>query len=134
MLNLTRAAWLLAAVTIAAPALADEGMWTYDNFPTAKMKAKYGWAPDAAWLEHARLASIRLTLGCSASLVSSDGLVMTNHHCARECLSELSDAQHDFVANGFYAATAADEKKCPALEANQLVDITDITTQMQAAT
>jgi hypothetical protein len=134
MLNLTRAAWLLAAVAIAAPALADEGMWTYDNFPTAKMKAKYGWAPDAAWLEHARLASIRLTLGCSASLVSSDGLVMTNHHCARECVSELADAKHDFVASGFYAATPAEEKKCPAMEANQLVKITDVTKQVEAAT
>jgi hypothetical protein len=134
MLNLTRAAWLLIAMAIAAPALADEGMWTYDNFPTAKMKAKYGWAPDAAWLEHARLASIRLTLGCSASLVSSDGLVMTNHHCARECVSELADAKHDYVASGFYAATPAEEKKCPAMEANQLVKITDVTKQVEAAT
>ena len=56
MLNLTRAACAFAALTMATLALADEGMWTYDNFPTAKMKAKYGWAPDAAWLEHARLA------------------------------------------------------------------------------
>jgi hypothetical protein len=134
MLNLTRAIWVFAALAIAAPALADEGMWTYDNFPTAKMKAKYGWAPDAAWLEHARLASIRLTLGCSASLVSSDGLVMTNHHCARECVSQLGDAKHDYVANGFYAASPAQEKKCPAMEANQLVKITDVTKQVEAAT
>ena len=125
---------LLMAAGMAAPALADEGMWTYDNFPTAKMQAKYGWAPDAAWLEHARLGSIRLTLGCSASLVSSDGLVMTNHHCARECVSDLADAQHDYIANGFYAASLADEKKCPAMEANQLVKITDVTKQVEAAT
>jgi Peptidase S46 len=129
-----RATMLLAAATIAIPAFADEGMWTLDNFPAAKMRAKYGWAPDAAWLDHARLSSIRLALGCSASLVSSDGLVMTNHHCARECLSDLADAQHDYVANGFYAATAADEKKCPAMEANQLVQITDVTKQIDAAT
>src|SRR3979490_2613952 len=83
MPTLFRVTLLLAAASIIAPALADEGMWTYDNFPAAKMRAKYGWAPDAAWLEHARLGSIRLTLGCSASLVSPDGLVMTNHHCAR---------------------------------------------------
>src|SRR5579863_9924462 len=125
---------LLMAAGMAAPAVADEGMWTFDNFPTAKMKAKYGWAPDAAWLEHARLASIRLTLGCSASLVSSDGLVMTNHHCARECVSELADAKHDYVAGGFYAATPAEEKKCPAMEANQLTKITDVTRQVEAAT
>src|ERR1700688_1875276 len=125
---------LLIAASITAPALADEGMWTFDNFPAAKMRAKYGWAPDAAWLEHARLGSIRLTLGCSASLVSPDGLVMTNHHCARECVSDLADAQHDYIANGFYAASRADEKKCPAMEANQLVNISDVTQQVEAAT
>ncbi|MHB8476469.1 MAG: S46 family peptidase [Steroidobacteraceae bacterium] len=125
---------LLMAAGMAAPALADEGMWTYDNFPTAKMRAAYGWAPDAAWLEHARLGSIRLTLGCSASLVSADGLVMTNHHCARQCVSDLADAQHDYIANGFYAASRTDEKKCPAMEANQLVDISDVTQQVEAAT
>jgi hypothetical protein len=123
---------LLLATT--ALAHADEGMWTYDNFPTAKMKAKYGWAPDKAWLDHARLSSIRLAQGCSASLVSPDGLVMTNHHCARECLSELADAQHDYMEKGFYAATQADEKACPALEANQLTDITDVTSQVTKAT
>jgi hypothetical protein len=115
-------------------ALADEGMWTYDHFPAAQMRAKYGWAPDAAWLEHARLASIRLAQGCSASLVSPDGLVMTNHHCVRECLAGLADATHDYPATGFYAATAAQERRCPDLEANQLIDITDVSAQVQAAT
>ncbi|HXA35840.1 MAG TPA: S46 family peptidase [Steroidobacteraceae bacterium] len=129
-----RAVLLLIAASVAGAALADEGMWTYDDFPAAKMRAAYGWAPDAAWLEHARLGSIRLALGCSASLVSSNGLVMTNHHCARECVSDLADAQHDYSANGYYAAAAADEKKCPAMEANQLVNITDVTQQMEAAT
>jgi hypothetical protein len=125
------ASFLLAA---AMPAHADEGMWTYDNFPTAKMRAKYGWAPDRAWLDHARLSSIRLAEGCSASLVSPDGLVMTNHHCARACLSELADAQHDYIAHGFYAATQADEKACPALEGEQLTAITDVTAKIDAAT
>jgi Peptidase S46 len=134
MHHISRAALLVIGTSFAMLAFADEGMWTYDNFPVAKMRAKYGWAPDAAWLNHARLASIRLAQGCSASLVSPDGLVMTNHHCARDCLSELADAKHDYIAKGFYAATAADEKKCPELEANQLVEITDVTRQMEAAT
>jgi hypothetical protein len=129
-----RAALLLIATGAAGAVLADEGMWTYDNFPTGKMRAAYGWAPDAAWLEHARLGSIRLTLGCSASLVSPNGLVMTNHHCARECVSDLADAQHDYIAKGFFAATAAEEKKCPAMEANQLASITEVTQQMESAT
>ncbi len=132
------AVWVILGTGIGAlagsgPASADEGMWTYDNFPAARMRAAYGWAPDANWLEHARLASIRLAQGCSASLVSADGLVLTNHHCARACLSELSDPQHDYESEGFYAATLAEEKKCPALEANQLVSITDVTPQMSAA-
>jgi hypothetical protein len=75
-----RAVLLLAAMGVMGRGLADEGMWTYDNFPTAKMRAKYGWAPDAAWLTHARLSSIRLAQGCSASLTSPNGLVLTNHH------------------------------------------------------
>jgi hypothetical protein len=134
MRNTSRAALLLVGMVFALVAVADEGMWTFDNFPAAKMRAKYGWAPDAAWLTHARLASIRLAQGCSASLVSPDGLVMTNHHCARECLSDLADAKHDYIAKGFFAATTADEKRCPEMEANQLVEITDVTAQMEAAT
>ena len=125
---------VVLTLLLSAKVFADEGMWTYDNFPAAKMRAKYGWAPDAAWLEHVRLASIRLTVGCSGSLVSSDGVVMTNHHCARECISELSDARDDHIANGFYAATAAGEKKCPAMEANQLIKISNVTKQIEAAT
>jgi len=125
--------WMIG-LSFAGHVLADEGMWTYDNFPAAKMSARYGWAPDAAWLKHAQLSSIRLAQGCSASTVSADGLVMTNDHCVRACLSELADAKHDYVADGFYAATAAEEKKCPALEANQLTEITDVTAQVDAAT
>ncbi len=136
MRSMSRAAALLASAAMfgAPAAFADEGMWTYDHFPTALMKAKYGWAPDAAWLKHAQLASIRLAQGCSASLISPDGLVMTNHHCARECISALSDAKHDYVANGFYAPALADEKSCPELEANQLIDISDVSKTIQAAT
>ena len=125
---------LLAFLLLSTAAHADEGMWTYDNFPTAKMRAKYGWAPDQAWLDHARLSSIRLAEGCSASLVSADGLVMTNHHCARACLSELADAKHDYIAHGFYAPTLADEKACPALEGEQLTAITDVTAKIDEAT
>jgi hypothetical protein len=125
---------LLTGVLFMRQSFADEGMWTYEDFPAAKMRAAYGWAPDAAWLTHVRLSSIRLAQGCSASLVSPDGLVMTNHHCVRECLSELADSKHDYNATGFYAMSAAGEKKCPALEANQLVAITDVTAELEAAT
>src|SRR5580658_8192422 len=129
-----RVALIVIGVIVGGNALADEGMWTFDNFPADKMRAKYGWAPDAAWLTRARLSSIRLAQGCSASLVSANGLVMTNDHCVRQCLSDLADASHNYVEQGFYAATENDEKKCPVLEANQLVEITDVTAQVAAAT
>ena len=133
-MSIARIAVVLVGVWISSLAFADEGMWTYDHFPVEKMRSTYGWAPDAAWLKNAQFASIRLAQGCSASLVSPNGLVMTNHHCARDCVSELADSQHDYIANGFYAAKPEDEKKCPALEANQLVEISDVTAQMNAAT
>jgi hypothetical protein len=125
---------IIASLLGAAPALADEGMWTYNNFPAAKVKEKYGFEPSAKWLDKVRLSSARFGGGCSSSFVSPDGLVMTNHHCARGCIQQLSTAEKDFLANGFYARTQAEELQCPALEMNQLLEITDVTDQIGAAT
>ncbi len=125
---------ILASLVSAAPALADEGMWTYNNFPTAKVKEKYGFEPNQEWLDKVRLSSAKFGGGCSSSFVSPDGLVMTNHHCARGCIQQLSTAKKDFIANGFYAKTQAEELQCPALEVSQLVEITDVTAQLNTAT
>jgi len=125
---------VIAAVLGAAPVLADEGMWTYNNFPSAQVKEKYGFEPTQPWLDKVRLSSARLAAGCSASFVSPNGLVMTNHHCARGCIEQLSTADKDYIANGFYAKTTADELKCPAMEVNQLTSITDVTERLNTAT
>jgi hypothetical protein len=117
----------------AGPARADEGMWTFDNFPAKAVGEKYGFTPDAAWLEHVRLSSVRLAGGCSGSFVSPDGLVMTNHHCAHECIEQLSSGRRDYVASGFLAQTAADEVRCPEIELNQLLAIDDVTGRVQDA-
>ncbi len=125
----------LSMLVLAAPALADEGMWTFNNFPSAEVKKKYAFEPTKEWLDQVRLASVRIAGGCSASLVSADGLVMTNHHCARTCIENLSGLQKkDFNKEGFFAKTMADEPKCPAMEMNQLVEITDVTKRVQDAT
>lgn len=113
---------------------ADEGMWTFNAFPSDKVQAAYGFSPDKAWLDHVQKSSLRLAQGCSASLVSPQGLVMTNHHCARDCAYGLSSKQENLVENGFYAAAAAEERKCPDLEANQLIRITDVTKDIHDAT
>src|SRR4051812_8212608 len=125
---------LLTVVLSALTARADEGMWTYDNFPSKKVQQKYGFAPDGKWLAEAQLSSVRLAGGCSGSFVSPEGLVMTNHHCAHSCIEQLSTKEKDFVAQGFYAPTAENEVKCPEIELNQLVQISDITAQIQGAT
>jgi hypothetical protein len=126
---------LAAAALLLNPvfAKADEGMWTFNNFPAGKVSQAYGFAPDQKWLDHVRLSSIRLARGCSASLVSKDGLVMTNHHCAHGCIEQLSTKERDFVQTGFYAKDAKDEVKCPDMEANQLVETSDVTARVKAA-
>ncbi len=126
---------LLPFLALLAPiAVADEGMWPLDAFPSEAVGRRYGFAPDARWLEHVRLASVRLAGGCSGSFVSPDGLVMTNHHCAHNCIEQLSDAGHDYVANGFYAPTPAEEQRCPVMEVNVLVGTSDVTARIAAAT
>src|SRR3954469_21543949 len=125
---------LLCALALAPALHADEGMWTYDNFPSKKVQQKYGFSPDAQWLSEAQLSSVRLAGGCSGSFVSPEGLVMTNHHCAHSCIEQLSTKEKDFVAAGFYAPAPENEVKCPEIELNQLVQIGDVTARVQGAT
>lgn len=113
---------------------ADEGMWTFDNFPSKTVGEKYGFTPSLAWLDHVRLSSLRVAQGCSASFISPQGLVMTNHHCVVECLEQLSTPGHKFEEEGYLATTPAEEKKCPDFELDQLVEIRDVTNEVQAAT
>jgi len=131
-----RIALVLATAAAAGPLMlhADEGMWTFDHFPTQAVKKAYNFTADQAWLDKARLSSVRLAGGCSASFVSPQGLVQTNHHCAHSCIEQLSTAQKDFVASGYTAVKQEDEIKCPEIEVNQLVDISDVTSRITSAT
>lgn len=123
-----------AVLMMAGGARADEGMWTFDAFPAAKMQAKYGFAPDQAWLNRVQQSAVRLSSGCSASFVSGSGLIMTNWHCASDCVANLSSADKDYGLNGFLATALTDEKTCPGMEAEVLVSITDVTAKVKAAT
>jgi hypothetical protein len=118
----------------AGAALADEGMWTLDHLPVQQMQQRYGFTPSQAWIDRVQHATVRLAEGCSGSFVSADGLVMTNHHCANECLSQLSNNQTNYMANGFSVSKREDEPKCPEVELNQLDSISDVTAQVNAAT
>lgn len=127
------AASAVTAIAFAAPASAEEGMWTFDAVPTAQIQKEYGWAPDQQWLDDRRAAALRLTNGCSASFVSAEGLILTNHHCIVSCLQDLSSADQDYVAAGFNAATRADEKACPGQQAETVTAISDVTKDVQGA-
>ncbi len=125
---------LLVALLVPAASMAAEGMWTLDNLPKAKMQAEYGFTPSEAWIKRAMLGSVRIAGGCSASFVSKDGLVMTNHHCASECLEQLSTAKKNLINDGFLAKRREEELSCPEIELNRLEQITDVTAQVKGAT
>ena len=111
---------------------ADEGMWLYNAFPKAKVKARYGFELTQQWLDHVRLSSVRFNNGGSGSFVSPDGLAFTNHHVGAECIQQLSTGGKDYMKSGFYAHSQAEEAKCPDLELNQLVGIEDVTAKVNA--
>jgi hypothetical protein len=127
---------LLAASSVlgvAGSAAADEGMWPFDEAPLARVKDALGVTLDGRWLDHLRDASVRLTNGCSASVVSREGLVLSNQHCVVACAQEVSPPGKDYVNDGFLAGTHADERTCPGVQAEILVGITDVTAAIFAS-
>ncbi len=125
---------LLLLTLVSVSAHAEEGMWLFNDFPAEQAKKDLGFSPDPQWLDRVRLGSLRLANGCSASIVSPDGLVMTNHHCIRACLEDLSTSERDLLATGYLAPAREKEERCPKFEGNQLVKITDVTELVLTAT
>jgi hypothetical protein len=120
-------------VMLSAAAAADEGMWTFDNVPRAEIAKKYGVTLTDQWLQRLQQSVVRLETGCSASFVSPEGLVLTNHHCVASCLADLSTAQRDYVNSGFVATTRENELVCPGAEASVLAATENITAGVTAA-
>ena len=124
------AVWALLGISTS---LADEGMWTFDNPPLKQLKERYGFEPTREWLDHLRLSSARFNDGGSGSFVSPRGLVLTNHHVALGQLQKVSSPAKDYVKDGFYARSEAEELKCPDLEVNVLVAMEDVTPRVRSA-
>ncbi len=125
-----RVCLLTACLIVSLPALADEGMWTFDNFPNDRVKKQYGVGLDQDWLDRVRRATVRLEGGCTGSFVSPTGLVLTNHHCVVDCVSRLSTATRDAEAAGFLARSGAGEQRCAAEQVSVLTTLEDVTAQV----
>ncbi len=109
------------------PGLETGKMWTFDVPPREYWAKRYNFTPSDGWMEHVRLSALRYGNGCTASFVSGDGLVMTNHHCARACIESSTKEGEDFLTDGFYAARREDERVCTGLFLDQLQQISDVT-------
>jgi hypothetical protein len=124
---------LFSLQTLHITALADEGMWTFNNVPRAEIKKKYGFEVTDEWLNKVRLASVRFNNGGSGSFVSPNGLVLTNYHIVEDIVGEVSTPEKDLAKEGFVARTRAEEIKIPSLELNVLMGIEDVTSRVNGA-
>ena len=122
----------LLLILFATTLRADEGMWLFDAAPKKQIQEKYGFEPTDDWLKHVQLSSVRFGRGGSGSFVSSNGLVMTNHHVGAGQLQALSTPERDLLTNGFYAKTHGEELKCNGLELNILISTEDVTEKVNA--
>jgi len=124
---------LFSLQTLNFTALADEGMWPFNNVPRAEIKKKYGFDVTDEWLRKVQLASVRFNSGGSGSFVSPNGLVLTNYHIVEDIVNDVSTPQKDLAKEGFVARTPAEEIKAPSLELNVLMSIEDVTTRVNGA-
>ena len=122
-----RLRFLLLICLLALPLAADEGLWLFNQFPKGVLKDKHGYEVTDAFLDRLRLATVSLGAG-SGAFVSEHGLLATNQHILADCLTKLGRFE-----DGFYAATAADERPCPGVDASVLVKLEDVTPQVKAS-
>src|SRR5437773_2163602 len=128
-----RCSVFLFVVGMTTSAIADEGMWLFNAPPLKQLKEKYQFEPTPQWLEHLQKASVRFNSGGSGSFVSANGLVITNHHVGADTLQKMGSEQHNYLRDGFYAKTQADEIKSNDLELNVLMSIEDVTARVNGA-
>jgi len=125
--------FIVAIVLFVGSVGGDEGMWLFNDLPVDQLRENYGFEPNEEWVEHLMRSCVRFNVGGSASFVSGNGLVLTNHHVGSDTLYKLSTEERNIYRDGFLARTFEEELKAPDLELNQLVAIRDVTEIVNAA-
>ncbi|RPI08227.1 MAG: hypothetical protein EHM65_10580, partial [Acidobacteriales bacterium] len=126
-----RRALILFSLLSAVALRADDGIWLFNRFPSEAVQQKYGFQVTNQFLDKLRLGSVKFVGVASGSFVSPKGLLFTNHHVASECIQQLSSKGNDYMGNGYIAASEAEERKCPNLEADVLLSIVDVTSRVR---
>ena len=108
-------------------------MWTFDDVPVERFEEKYNFSPNEDWLEHVQKSALQFGGGCSASFVSANGLIMTNHHCGRNQLHLVQKEGENLLRDGFYSESLKEERKIPGLYVDQLQFIVDVTDSIKSA-
>ena len=131
---------LLAAACVTFSAAADEGMWMlpYLQKMNAKdMKAR-GCKLSAEEIYSMNNSSLKDAIvifggGCTGEIVSPEGLLFTNHHCGYGSIQALSSVEHDYLKNGFWAMSRAEEIPAPGLKVRFIRKIVDVTSDVLGA-
>ena len=108
-------------------------MWTFENPPIEYFEKEYGFKPSTELLEKFQKSALKFGGGCSASFVSEDGLIMTNHHCVRGILQSVQKENENILRDGFYSKIIDEERTVPNLKVEQLLIIKDVTNEIQSA-
>lgn len=107
-------------------------MWTFENPPVKYFQEEYGFSPSEQWLEKMQKSALKFGGGCTASFISEDGLIMTNHHCVRGILPSVQTDNENILRDGFYASDISKERRVPNLKVEQLLFIKDISDEIHA--
>ncbi|MBN1441926.1 MAG: S46 family peptidase, partial [Planctomycetes bacterium] len=124
---------VLLVIAAASRLPGDEGMWLLNRLPVERLGEEHGFRPDDAWARRVMRCCVRISRGGSGSVISSDGLVLTNHHVASGILQDLSTRELDIMDKGFLARSREEELRCPGTEIVILREIRDVTARVQGA-
>ncbi len=128
---------LVAAVGVTLSAAADEGMWLLPYLQKMNIKnmKERGCKLSAEEIYSVNNSSLKDAVvifggGCTGEIVSPEGLLFTNHHCGYGSIQQLSSVEHDYLKNGFWAMSRAEELPAPGLEVRFIRKIADVTPEV----